>query len=333
MSDALNIAPPNTIDDAAGPSTAPLIELSAVSRTYTVRKAELRAVDRVSLAIKPGKVLGVVGESGCGKTTLSRMMLRLETPSSGVIRFRGTDIWDLKKEGLRDFHKSVSAVFQDPYSSLNPRHRVEQVVMEPVRVNFGRKATNAGRIGELLHSVGLPATAGRMYPHEFSGGQRQRIAIARAISTNPELILLDEPVSALDVSIRAQILNLLKDLQAASGAAFVFVAHDLGAVRYMSDEVIVMYLGAIVERAPSEALYVRPRHPYTKGLLEASLPPDPRSPNLNSSIEGDLPSPINPPSGCRFRTRCPLAAERCAREEPELREIDFDHRVACHYAG
>jgi oligopeptide/dipeptide ABC transporter ATP-binding protein len=298
----------------------------------TKRFGSLTAVDRVSIDIRTGKVLGIVGESGCGKTTLCRMILRIEPPTEGEVSFLGEEIWDLDRNGQREFRRAVSAVFQDPYSSLNPRHKVEESVMEPVLVNFGRDAVVRERLDALLTSVGLPTSAAGLYPHEFSGGQRQRIAIARAISTSPKLILLDEPVSALDVSIRAQVLNLLKDLQAKSGVAYVFVAHDLGAVRYMSDDVIVMYLGAIVEAAPAGDIYSTPKHPYTQGLLEASLPPDPRNPNLEGRIRGDLPNPMNPPSGCRFRTRCPAATDRCAAEAPALREIAPGHRVACHFA-
>ncbi len=316
-----------TVGTAPAPG-APLMRLEGVTKRF----GSLTAVDRVSIDIRAGKVLGIVGESGCGKTTLCRMILRIEPPTEGEVNFLGEGIWDLDREGQREFRRAVSAVFQDPYSSLNPRHKVEESVMEPVLVNFGRHAVVRERLDALLTSVGLPTSAAALYPHEFSGGQRQRIAIARAISTSPKLILLDEPVSALDVSIRAQVLNLLKDLQAKSGVAYVFVAHDLGAVRYMSDDVIVMYLGAIVEAAPAGEIYSTPKHPYTQGLLEASLPPDPRNPNLEGRIRGDLPNPMNPPSGCRFRTRCPAATDRCAAEAPALREIATGHRVACHFA-
>ncbi|MCZ8310331.1 MAG: ATP-binding cassette domain-containing protein [Magnetospirillum sp.] len=317
-----------TFGTAHGPA-APLMRLEGVTKRF----GSLTAVDRVSIDIRAGKVLGIVGESGCGKTTLCRMILRIEPPTEGEVSFLGDGIWDLDRNGLREFRRAVSAVFQDPYSSLNPRHKVEESVMEPVLVNFGRSAVVRERLDALLTSVGLPKSAAALYPHEFSGGQRQRIAIARAISTSPKLILLDEPVSALDVSIRAQVLNLLKDLQAKSGVAYIFVAHDLGAVRYMSDDVIVMYLGTIVEAAPANVIYGTPKHPYTQGLLEASLPPDPRNPNLEGRISGDLPNPMNPPSGCRFRTRCPSATDRCAAEAPTLREIAPGHRVACHFAG
>jgi oligopeptide/dipeptide ABC transporter ATP-binding protein len=317
---------------AASAVDAPIMEMQHVSKHYKVRSGVLKAVDDISLSVYPARTLGIVGESGCGKTTLARLMLRMEKPTLGKALFHGRDLWELDGAGRREFHKKVAAVFQDPYSSLNPRHRVEEIVLEPVRVNLGRAAATKARLEELLRSVGLPTIAARLYPHEFSGGQRQRIAIARAIAVNPDLILLDEPVSALDVSIRAQVLNLLKDLQAKTRTAYLFIAHDLGAVRHMSDDVAVMYLGSVVESGPSEAVYSAPKHPYTRGLLEASLPPNPRNPKLVSSIEGELPSPIHPPSGCKFRTRCPIVVARCAEEVPAFREVQPGHYAACHLA-
>lgn len=309
-----------------------VLRVENVSKHYKVRGGVLKAVDDVTLEVQPGETLGIVGESGCGKSTLARLMLRMEPPTEGRVLFRDRDVWKLGRQNRQEFHRKVAAVFQDPYSSLNPRHRVEEIVLEPVRVNLGRNAASKERLAELLSSVGLPPGAGRLYPHEFSGGQRQRIAIARAISVDPDVILLDEPVSALDVSIRAQILNLLKDLQKKVGVAYLFIAHDLAAVRHMSTDVAVMYLGSVVERAPADDLYKAPKHPYSQGLLEASLPPDPRNPNLQATIEGELPSPIHPPSGCKFRTRCPIAIDRCAVEVPAFREITPDHFAACHLA-
>lgn len=326
-----------TIQDRTRPATPPasaVITIEAVSKVYPVRGGVLKAVDNVSLSIPRGKTVGVVGESGCGKTTLSRLVLRMEPPTEGRVLFGGRDVWKLGRSERKGFHRGVAAVFQDPYSSLNPRHRVSQIVLEPVRVNMGRESGGLSRVrlNDLLRSVGLPEAAAGLYPHEFSGGQRQRIAIARAISLSPDLVVLDEPVSALDVSIRAQILNLLKDLQQQIGGAYLFIAHDLAAVRHMSDEIAVMYLGAVVEYAPVQAIYNAPKHPYTQGLLAASLPPDPRRPNLDATIFGEIPSPIDPPSGCRFRTRCPIAVAHCAEERPPLRERGDGHLVACHLA-
>lgn len=318
-----------------GTETTPVLQTRHVSKHYHVRNGVLKAVDDVSLDVAPGTTLGIVGESGCGKTTLSRLLLRLEEPTSGDILFHGKALSEFGRGDLKEYRRKVSAVFQDPYASLNPRHRVEELVLEPVKINLGRKGASAGNrahLEHLLSSVGLPNKAARLYPHEFSGGQRQRIAIARALALTPDVVVLDEPVSALDVSIRAQILNLLRELQRELGVAFLFIAHDLAAVRHMSDEIAVMYLGAVVERGPVEVIYTNPAHPYTRGLLEASLPPDPRHPNLTSSIEGELPSPISPPSGCRFRTRCPFAADRCAEEPPDLRELGDGRVVACHFA-
>jgi oligopeptide/dipeptide ABC transporter ATP-binding protein len=319
---------------ASTQSSVPVVSVEAASRHYSLRGGVLKAVDDVTLTVHKGKTLGIVGESGCGKTTLSRLILRLEPPTLGKVLYKGEDLRSLSGGAVKAYRRGVSAVFQDPYSSLNPRHRVDEIVLEPVKVNIGRSVPQASRerLQELLRSVGLPEAAARLYPHEFSGGQRQRVAIARSLSVGPDLIVLDEPVSALDVSIRAQILNLLKDLQAQLGVAYLFIAHDLAAVRHMSDEVAVMYLGSVVEQAPVSRLYGTPAHPYTRGLLAASLPPDPRNPNLEATIQGEIPSPIDPPSGCRFRTRCPIAVDRCAVDRPALRELDPGHLVACHLA-
>jgi oligopeptide/dipeptide ABC transporter ATP-binding protein len=323
-----------------GSTGAPLLEVDDASKVYKLHGGffggpapSLRAVDHVSLTLRAGRTLGVVGESGCGKTTLSRLVLRQEPPTEGVVRFRGRDIWQLQRAEQRDFHRSASAVFQDPYSSLNPRHRIEEIVLEPAVVNQTiEKEARRERLASLLRDVGLPQEAARRFPHEFSGGQRQRVAIARALSLDPELIVLDEPVSALDVSIRAQILNLLRDLQQEHRVSYLFIAHDLSAVQYMSDEIAVMYLGAIVEIGAADTVYGQPKHPYTRALLEASFPPDIHNRTELPAIQGEIPSPINPPSGCRFRTRCPLAAARCAEEAPLLRDLGEGRLVACHFA-
>ncbi|MCC7364211.1 MAG: ATP-binding cassette domain-containing protein [Dehalococcoidia bacterium] len=316
----------------------PLIELLNVTKVYTVRAGgfrgqgrQLRAVDGVSLSVPAATTLGLVGESGCGKTTLSRLLLRQEPPTTGEVRYAGKNVWSMGRGGQKDFHRQVSAVFQDPYSSLNPRHRVREIVTEPLMVNSGMsRHDREEKLQSLLSDVGLPPAAAGLYPHEFSGGQRQRIAIARAIALNPGLVVLDEPVSALDVSIRAQILNLLKELQERHQIAYVFIAHDLAAVEHMSDQMAVMYLGALVEYAPVEGLYGNPLHPYTKALLLASQPPQPGKMSLEAPLSGEVPSPLNLPSGCRFRTRCPIAEARCAELSPQLREVRPGHYVSCH---
>jgi peptide/nickel transport system ATP-binding protein len=297
----------------------------------------VRAVDGVDLELARGATFGLVGESGCGKSTLGRALLRLTEPTDGTIEFDGVDLRALSGEELRRQRRRMQMVFQDPLSSLDPRQNVESALAEPLVAHDlmrGRAAVSS-RVRELLDLVGLPANAGYRYPHEFSGGQRQRVGIARAIALEPDLIVADEPVSALDVSIQAQILNLLEELQSRLDLTYIVIAHDLAVVRHISDEVGVMYLGWIVERTGSRELYERPLHPYTRALMSAVPIPDPELEDHRERIllYGDLPSPANPPSGCRFRTRCPWVQEqRCADEVPELREIRPGHVVACHWA-
>ncbi|HEX3538029.1 MAG TPA: dipeptide ABC transporter ATP-binding protein [Stellaceae bacterium] len=296
-------------------------------------KNVVRAVDGISFAVEPGKTLGVVGESGCGKTTTAKLVLGLEEPSGGEMRFEGRNLTKLDAAGRRHYRKSVQAVFQDPYASLNPRMRISQIIAEPLVTNekIGRDEVRR-RVSELLDLVGLPGRSADLFPHEFSGGQRQRIAIARALALSPKLVVLDEPVSALDVSIRAQILNLLRDLQARLGLSYLFIAHDLAAVAHMSHEIVVMYLGRIVESGEAKALARAPKHPYTEALFSAALPshPDERRPEI--ILQGEVPSPINPPSGCRFHPRCPQVMAQCSADEPFLVDVG-GRRVSCHLYG
>jgi len=296
-------------------------------------KAMLKAVDDVSLRIQPGETLGLVGESGCGKSTLGRLLLRLHEPTSGAIRFDGTDITPLRHRALREVRRSMQIVFQDPYGALNPRMTVEDIVMEPMLIH-GAKADAATRakVAAMLEKVGLPARARSGYPHEFSGGQRQRIGIARALALSPRFVVCDEAVSALDVSVQAQIVNLLQDLQQEMGLTYLFIAHDLSVVRHISDRVAVMYLGKVVEAAGKRAIYAAPRHPYTRALI-ASVPashPASRSRGRRPRIAGDIPSAFNPPSGCRFHTRCPHVMPICREQAPPLAEPVPGHAVACH---
>lgn len=295
---------------------------------------DVKAVDGVTFQIRRGETLGLVGESGCGKTTVGRTILRLYDPTEGSIWFEDRDIAGLSQREMRGLRRRMQMVFQDPYSSLNPRQNVGATVAEPLRVHGTKGPELDKKVAHLLDVVGLPSGAGNRYPHEFSGGQRQRIGLARSLALNPDLIVADEPVSALDVSIQAQIINLLEDLQDEFDLTYLFVAHDLAVVRHISDRIAVMYLGKIVEIAPADDLYVEPLHPYTKALLSAVPIPDPavESARERTLIPGDLPSPANPPSGCRFHTRCPFVQEtRCKDEVPELRGFKQGHVAACHW--
>ena len=295
----------------------------------------VRAVDGVDLTIPRSTTLGLVGESGCGKSTVGKAILRLVPLTAGTVTFDNLELSALQNEELRKARRHVQMIFQDPYASLNPRQNVESIITEPIRTHQLRTgAAVHQRVNELLDSVGLPRGAASRYPHEFSGGQRQRIGIARALAAEPDLIIADEPVSALDVSIQAQVINLLADLQEQLGLTYLLISHDLAVVRHISDTVAVMYLGAIVETAPAETLYTNPQHPYTLALLSAVPVPDPlvEDSRHRMVLQGDLPSPANPPSGCRFHTRCAYAQRRCEQERPVLRDLEPGHQVACHFA-
>jgi len=315
----------------------PLFEARGLTKHFPVGggilgrgKDVVRAVDNIAFAIEPGRTLGVVGESGCGKTTTAKLVLRLEKPTAGQILFEGQDVAGLEGEDLQRYRKTVQAVFQDPFASLNPRMRVDSIIAEPL-ITHERldDAAVAARVAGLLDVVGLPARSKDLFPHEFSGGQRQRIAIARALALSPRLVVLDEPVSALDVSIRAQILNLLRDLQKVLGLAYLFIAHDLAAVAHMSHVIAVMYLGRIVEMGESARVATDPQHPYTQALFAAALPAHPDEQREEIVLAGEVPSPLNPPSGCHFHPRCPKALARCSREDPRLKRSQ-GREIACH---
>ncbi|TVX91980.1 ABC transporter ATP-binding protein [Paenibacillus agilis] len=315
--------------------SSPLLQVSGLKKHFYVkRKGVLRAVNDVSFSIRKGETLGLVGESGCGKSTVGRTLLRLYEPTAGSVTFNGTDIYKLNHKKLKAARRKMQMIFQDPYASLNPRMTISEIIGEALDIHqlTSSKAQRKHRIEQLLDQVGLCPEHACRYPHEFSGGQRQRIGIARALAVDPQFIVCDEPISALDVSIQAQVVNLLKDLQGRLGLTYLFIAHDLSMVKHISDRVAVMYLGKIVELADSDKLYGEPLHPYTKALMSAIPVPDPDVEAAKERIvlQGEIPSPLSPPSGCHFRTRCPVATERCSREVPEYREVLPQHFVACH---
>jgi len=311
------------------------VEVRNLSKYFPVgRNRVLKAVDGISFTVRKGETLGLVGESGCGKSTAGRTVIRLYEPTSGSVVIDGTDVTKLSRSKLKAFRRKMQMIFQDPYASLNPRMTVLDIIGEALDIHglVKSRAERTRRVEELLELVGLNAQHASRYPHEFSGGQRQRIGITRALAVEPEFIVCDEPISALDVSIQAQIVNLLTDLQKKMGLTYLFVAHDLAMVKYISDRIAVMYLGQIVELASSEDLYDQPQHPYTKALMSAIPIPDPEAEAKKERIilQGELPNPISPPSGCPFRTRCPFAMERCAQEKPAFREVRPGHWAACH---
>jgi len=333
------------VADRSGPEPAaydgPLLQIDSLVKEFAVtsgllqrRTGSVKAVSGVSFEVSRGETFGLVGESGCGKTTIGRLAVALERPMAGSVRLNGVDVTSMKGKGLRSFRRDLQLMFQDPYSSLDPRMRVGAILREPLSVQgIGSRKQQEERVHELLAEVGLPRNSVERFPHEFSGGQRQRIGLARALTLNPQLIVADEPVSALDVSIRAQVLNLMKRLQGSHGLTYIVISHDLAVVKYMADRIGVMYLGKLVEIGSGEDIYQRHAHPYTAGLLAAIPVPEPAAARQNrgSGVKGELPSPVSPPSGCRFRTRCPFAQDTCAELEPELRSFGPGHVAACHF--
>jgi peptide/nickel transport system ATP-binding protein/oligopeptide transport system ATP-binding protein len=316
----------------------PLVSVKNLVKHFPVRGGilyraigQVHAVDDLSLEIKKGETLGLVGESGCGKTTAGRVILRLVPATSGTVLFEGKDVFSMNGNGLKQLRRDMQVIFQDPYSSLDPRMPVGDIIGEGLTVHgIGSRSEREQAVRDIMGLVGLRAQYARRYPHEFSGGQRQRIGIARALVLHPKFVICDEPVSALDVSIQSQILNLLRDLQGQFGLTYLFIAHNLAVVRYISDRVGVMYLGKLVELATTEEIFRQPLHPYTQALLSAIPEPDPTLTRRRVILKGDVPSPINPPSGCRFHTRCPIAMAICTQKEPEFRDVGGGHMVACH---
>jgi oligopeptide transport system ATP-binding protein len=323
-------------------SASPLLQVRDLKKYFPVRgglfgrvQAQVKAVDGVSFTVDTGSTLGLVGESGCGKSTLGRAVLQLTPPTAGSVVLNGEDLADQRGRELFNRRADMQIIFQDPYASLSPRRTVAQIIREPLDVHrVGSPAERRERVEELLQVVGMRSNALNRYPHEFSGGQRQRIGIARALALEPKFIVADEPVSALDVSVQSQVLNLLEALQAEHGIAFLFISHDLAVIQHISNAVAVMYLGKIVEQADAVDIYANPQHPYTRALLSAIPVPDPRRPSKRIVLDGDVPSPLDPPPGCAFHTRCPLAIARCRTEPPELKSVGAGsgHRVACHLA-
>lgn len=301
-----------------------------LGRSWTKNQQVVKAVDDLNFSIYRGETLGIVGESGCGKSTMGRLLLRLLDPTEGKVYFEGQDITTFSKEELRKKRRDFQMIFQDPYASLNPRMKIQEIIEEPLVTYHQPRSERKKQTKRLLDAVGIPESAMNRYPHEFSGGQRQRIGIARSLALNPKFIVADEPVAALDVSIQAQVLNLMQDLQDEFNFTYLFIAHDLSVVHYISDRIGVMYLGQMVELADSDTLYNNPVHPYTKALLSSIPVPDPKKARNSDRLEGELPSPVNPPTGCYFHTRCPLAKDICKNVQPEWIKVEQDHFTACH---